>query len=338
MPLLLLALTGCTLIVQGTSQEVKFTSEPPGAEFIVAGQKGTTPVTLTLPKEDYRITFRRPGFRDGAFELKRSMSPYFVGSLLMGIIASTIDLATGAWQEFDTTEVHVALEALPGEVEQLKVSVTSDPAGAEILVGEVVYGRAPKDLFLPWLPEEREKKVTFRLDRHLSKTLALGRADRDLRGVLDPEPSMLAVGFVSKPEGAEVRVAGQLVGKTPVSSNVVWLPKEPPKPVEFTLPGHLPEKMELKSDQAELSVELKEVVVTVPLSLKVVPAGAKVSVDGKPVADLSKPVPLTWSLSVAKHTVTVSQPGYASKTVEVKWADAAQPLEIRLIPSLPGDR
>lgn len=338
LPLLLLAFTGCTLIVQGTTQEVTFTSEPVGAEFTVAGQKATTPATLTIPKDDYRIVFFRPGFRETSVDLKRNVSGWFVGSLLMGLIASTIDLATGAWREFETTEVHVVLEALPGGAESLKVSVSSDPPGAEILVGEAVYGRTPKDVFLPWLPEDREKKVTFRLERYETKTLALGRGDRELRGVLEAEPVTVAVRFVSKPAGAEVFVAGGLVGKTPVSANVTWRPKDEPKEVRVELAGHQPEKRSLGAEEREVSVELKELVETIPLALKLVPAGAKVSVDGKPVADATKPVPLAWSLSVSKHTLTVSQPGYATRTVEVRRPDAAGPLEVRLVPSLPGDR
>jgi hypothetical protein len=325
-------------MAQGKSQEVNFTSEPPGAEFTVAGQTATTPAKLLLPKEDYRIVFRRPGFREASFELKRSMSNWFIGSLILGVVASTIDLATGAWQEFDTTDIHVTLEALPGDVEELKVTIGSEPPGAEILIGEAVYGRTPKDLFLPWKKDEREKNVTFRLERYVAKTLALGRGDRDLRGVLEPEPVTFAVRFVSRPEGAEVRVDGKLAGKAPLSSNVVFRPQDPPKKVEFSLEGHQPEKRDLRADQKELTVELKEIVEIVPLALKVIPAGAKVSVDGKPVGDLSKPIPLGWSLSQATHKLTVSQPGYATRMVDVRRSEAASPLEIRLVPSLPGDR
>ena len=68
------ALSGCTLVVQGTSQSVTFTSEPPGATFTVAGQTATTPATLELPKDDYQIQFKRPGYEEASVDLKRKMS------------------------------------------------------------------------------------------------------------------------------------------------------------------------------------------------------------------------------------------------------------------------
>src|SRR5258706_14556611 len=86
----LLALSGCTLVMQGTSQSVTFTSEPPGATFSVAGLTATTPATLELPKDDYQIAFRRAGYEEASVDLKRKMSNWFIGSLVMGVIASSI--------------------------------------------------------------------------------------------------------------------------------------------------------------------------------------------------------------------------------------------------------
>src|SRR4029077_15368560 len=95
--LLVGTLCGCTLVVQGTHQPVTFTSEPTGASFTVAGQTATTPATLDLPKDDYQISFSYPGYEDASVDLRRKISNWFIGSVAMGVIASTIDLATGAW-------------------------------------------------------------------------------------------------------------------------------------------------------------------------------------------------------------------------------------------------
>src|SRR5258706_12401099 len=87
----LLALSGCTLLVQGTSQSVTFTSEPAGATFSVAGQTATTPATLELPKDDYQILFRHAGYEEASVELRRRMSAGFYGSPAMGVIPSAAD-------------------------------------------------------------------------------------------------------------------------------------------------------------------------------------------------------------------------------------------------------
>jgi hypothetical protein len=335
--LLLAALSGCTLVVQGTHQPVTFTSEPPGASFTVAGQTATTPATLDLPKDDYQISFHRAGYEDGSVELKRKMSTWFIGSIVMGVIASTIDLATGAWREFETTDVRVTLQPLPDTVVELPVAVSSEPPGAEIVIGGRSYGSTPRDLRLSWQPQEGEKELLFRLAGYAPKTAALLRRETSLRAVLEALPVVVTVRFGSKPEGAEVRVDGRPVGRTPLPVDLSWKPGDPPRSAAWSLPGYRPEKREITRDTTTLQVELQEVVEEIVLPLKIQPAGAKVLVDGVALPDGAKQVTLAWSLSKTKHTIVLSQPGYATKRLEVKREGAAAPLEVRLAPALPGN-
>jgi len=335
--LLLSALAGCTLVVQGTHQPVTFTSEPPGATFSVAGQTATTPATLDLPKDDYQISFRRAGYEDGSVELKRKMSNWFIGSIVMGVIASTIDLATGAWREFETTDVRITLQPLPDTVVELPVAVSSEPPGAEIVIAGRSYGGTPRDLRLSWQPKETEKEVLLRLPGYAPKTAALPRAERSLRAVLEALPILVTVTFGSRPEGAEVRVDGRPVGRTPIPVDLTWKPGDPPRSAEWTLEGHRPEKRDLTRDTKTVSVVLQEVVEEIVLPLKIQPAGAKILVDGVALPDGATKVTLAWSLSKTKHTIVLSQPGYATKTVELRRAAASAPLELRLAPALPGN-
>lgn len=334
---LIAALSSCTLVVQGTSQPVTFSSEPPGATFTVNGQTATTPATLELPKDDYQIAFRHPGYEDASFELRRKMSPWFVGSIFMGIIASSIDLATGAWKEFETTEVKVTLQALPDTVVEIAVTVSSEPPGADILIGDRSYGSTPRELRLSWQPNERDKTLRFRLAGYSEKTAALLRSEKTLTAALEALPVPVTVRFASKPPGAEVRVDGRPVGRTPIPVELTWKKGDKPRGAEWTLDGYRPEKRELTPETRELSVDLAEVVEEILLPLKIEPAGAKVLVDGVAFPEGTKQIPLAWSLSKTKHTIVLSQPGYSTKTVEVKRASAAQPLEVRLAPALPGN-
>jgi len=333
----LAALAGCTLVVQGTHQPVTFTSEPPGATFTVAGQTATTPATLDLPKDDYQISFRRPGYEDASVELKRGISNWFIGSIFMGVIASTIDLATGAWKEFETTDVKVTLQALPDTVIEIPVTVSSEPPGADIVIDKRSYGSTPRELRLSWQPAEREKEVTLRLGGYAPKTAALLRSEKTLAAALEALPVPVTVRLGSRPEGAEVRVDGRPVGRTPIPVDLTWKPGDKPRSAEWALDGYRPEKREITRETKELSVDLQEVVEEIVLPLKIEPAGAKVLVDGLALPDGDKTVKLAWSLSKTKHTVVLSQPGYSTKTVEVKRAAAAAPLEVRLAPALPGN-
>jgi hypothetical protein len=328
----LLALpVGCTLVVQGTSQDVLVKSEPPGAVVTVAGKTGVTPVTFNLPKEDHVLDVRREGYHDARIELGRHISPWFIGSIVMGVIASGADILAGSWKEFDQTELLVVLEPLPGTVEELAVDVASEPPGAEVLVGDVVYGRAPGQIRLPWPAGDPEKILTFRLAGYRPKTVALRRGEKKAGPVaLDPLPVRVATTFTSTPPGALVRVGARVVGRAPVTVDVEWLPVDGPRPVEFSLDGHHPETRELAPRQAELAASLREVVEEIALKVGAEPKGAKVTVDGVPAGEAPLEIRLAWSLSRPRHVIVVSHPGYATRRIEVLRADAAKPLDVRL--------
>jgi hypothetical protein len=336
---LLAALSGCTLIMQGTSQSVTFTSDPDGATVRVAGQTGTTPVTLELPKDDYQVTFHRAGFEDHSVDLRRKMSAWFFGSIAMGVIASTIDLASGAWKEFETTEINVTLQPLPDTVQELPVSVGSEPPGADILIANRSYGVTPRDLRLPWAPGDREKEVTLRLAGYVDKSVALLRSDKVLSAVLEPKPLAVTLRLSSKPDKAEVRIDGRLLpGKTPLTADLSWKLGDKPRSVEWTLEGYRTEKREITRDSKEFHVDFQEAVEDIVLPLKIEPAGAKVLVDGKALPEGARQVTLAWSLSTTKHVLILSQPGYATRSVEVLRAAAGTPLTVRLAPALPGNQ
>ena len=335
----LAALSGCTLIMQGTSQSVTFTSEPAGATVSVAGQTGVTPVTLELPKDDYQVAFKRAGYEDHSVELRRKISPWFIGSIAMGLVALSTDIATGAWKEFESTEINVTLQALPDSVQELPVRISSQPPGADILIEKRSYGITPKDLRLPWQPTEKEKEVVLRLDGYVDMPVALLRSEKQIGATLAPKPVAVTLKLSSKPDKAEIRIDGRLLpGRTPITTDLTWTLGDKPRMVEWTLDGYKPEKREITRDSKDLHVDFQEAVEEIVLPLRIEPAGAKVLVDGKPLPDGAKQVTLAWSLSTTKHVLVLSQPGYATRSVEVVRAAAAAPLTIRLAPALPGNQ
>ncbi len=334
--LALLALSGCALLVEGTSQEVSFTSQPPGAIFTVAGQSAVTPATLTVPKDDYAIVFTKPGYRPASVDLRRQMSGWFVGSIFLGVIASAVDLITGAWQRFQLEKVHVLLEPLPDTPLQLPLAVTSDPPGAEIRIDGVVHGTTPKDLQLVWRPTEPQKSVEFLLPGYRPRTVALAQEESRLHAVLVPEPRPVKVHVVSRPKDADIRVEGKPEGRTPRTIEVIWYPKSAPKPVELSLEGYHTARVDLRGpDQTDLVMELEEIVTEIPVALKVTPPGATVEVDGHSLGAAPARLALKWSVTQQRHVVRVSHPGYAARSIEVSRDEAGKPLEILLAPALP---
>jgi hypothetical protein len=329
-----LALLGaCTYVVQGTTQEVRVQSEPPGAEVTVAGQTKTAPATFQLEKTDQTVLVKREGYREKKVPLGLHISPWFWGSVGMGVIASVADIAAGSWMEFDQTELKVVLEALPGTAEELPVAVSSDPPGAEVLIAGVVYGRTPVELRLTWPPGEGEKTLAFRLPGYAEKSVALARPERRLAAVvLDPVPVRVPTVFTSVPAGAEVRLAGRLLGKTPLSADVEWGPRDAARAVEFSLEGYHVAKADLAPRKAELGASLREVVEELVLKVACEPRGAQILVDGVAAGEAPADLKLSWSVSRAKRVLTLSYPGYATKSVDVLRQDAAKPLQVRLVP------
>jgi hypothetical protein len=293
---------------------------------------------VSVPKNDYTITFQREGYKDVEFDLRRKLNPWFYGSIAMGLVAATIDMATGAWKEFNTTEVKVVLEPLPGRIQELQVLVTSVPEGAEILIGKVSYGKTPRNFALPWRTDEREKSIELKLAGYEPATFALLRTEKTLQRTLVPLPLPVTHQITSMPDKADVRVDGRPMGKTPIPVDLTWKVGDKPRVVEWSLDGYKTEKRDITRDTKALTVELQEVVEEILLPLKIEPAGAKILIDGVPLAGGSKEVKLAWSVSKTKHTLILSQPGYATKSVDVKRADAAKALEVRLAPALPGNQ
>lgn len=62
---MLLLLSGCATIFKGTSEEIRFGSEPQRAEVWVNGAKmGETPISFKLEsRKTYQIEFRKEGFK-----------------------------------------------------------------------------------------------------------------------------------------------------------------------------------------------------------------------------------------------------------------------------------
>jgi hypothetical protein len=106
-----LGTTGCASIISGTHQAVRFSSEPMGAMANASGYVTTTPGTLDLKTyHRYTVDFKLDGYHPATAVVGRSFNPWFLGNILLGgVIGMVVDLATGAFWQLDTDNVHVVL-------------------------------------------------------------------------------------------------------------------------------------------------------------------------------------------------------------------------------------
>ncbi len=120
-----LALSGCASIFNGTTQAITVSSVPDGATALVVNRagvtvhNGVTPLTLQVKRgagyfksEVYTITFAKEGFASTEVKLESTVSGWYIGNLLFGGLIGMIgvDPATGAMYVFPET-VSSALEA-----------------------------------------------------------------------------------------------------------------------------------------------------------------------------------------------------------------------------------
>jgi predicted pyridoxine 5'-phosphate oxidase superfamily flavin-nucleotide-binding protein len=326
-------LSGCALIAQGTSQDVTFTSDPPGALFTVAGRTEVTPATIALAKDAYEIVFMKEGYEDLPLSLGTRTSSYFYWSLV-SITGAIVDLAAGAWQEFETTEVHAVLKPMFEKAEMVAVQVTSEPPGAEVIIGEAIHGRTPLELKLGWMRADPEKSLTLQAAGFVPKTVALRRDATTLHVPLEPRPFIVLTTFTSEPEGAQVWLEGTLIGKAPLSHALEWLPDGAARKVEMKLEGYEDELLEVGPKTTALGGKMREAVETTSVRIVDAPPGASITVDGVAVAMAPAEIQLRWSKTVTEHVVAVSQPGYKPRTVTLRRADVRETLEMRLEPAL----
>lgn len=101
---ILVNFTGCATLFSGSKDEVELSSEPPGADVYINGQKrGTTPFSLMLKKgREYAIEFKKQGYDDKIFHMSYSLGAgWLILDILGGLIPVIVDAITGAWNGLD---------------------------------------------------------------------------------------------------------------------------------------------------------------------------------------------------------------------------------------------
>jgi hypothetical protein len=105
-------LSGCALLFKGDSARVTFNSNPQGASVLIDGNAiGLTPTEALLKtNRSYTITFRLAGQQERTYILNNRVGAlWIVLDVLGGLFPLIIDAATGAWYEFDETNINVSL-------------------------------------------------------------------------------------------------------------------------------------------------------------------------------------------------------------------------------------
>ncbi|MCB1844479.1 MAG: PEGA domain-containing protein [Halioglobus sp.] len=220
----------------------------------------------------------------------------------------------------DSQNVPVTLEALPG-----LLSITSEPAGASVIIDGEARGETPlTDLPVPM----GEYPLTVQAPRYRTVTQTLditGRGVRQSVG-LTLAPAWAVITLDSLPAGAQILVDGETQGSTPARLELL----EGERELQLQLPAHAPFAQTLSVTAGEAQDLGVITLARAPgeLVLESSPAGANVTLNG----EFQGQTPLTLALPPGRdHRLAVFKPGYQrhSETLRLP-AGASEKRQLRL--------
>lgn len=101
-------LSGCATIVHGTNEKFNVASTPTHASILIDGTRvGTTPKQIKLSRSDnHTMTLSLAGYQPETIRLKKSISGWFFGNILLGgLVGIAVDAADGAMYSLTPEEV-----------------------------------------------------------------------------------------------------------------------------------------------------------------------------------------------------------------------------------------
>jgi hypothetical protein len=113
--MLVLSISGCATIVDGTSQPVTINSEPNRAKVFINGvQVGVTPLTIQVKRSKTTVVMaKKDGYEEQQLPLQTKMNGYFWGNFVSGgVLGSTIDYASDAMVEYSPNMYFFSLEPI----------------------------------------------------------------------------------------------------------------------------------------------------------------------------------------------------------------------------------
>ncbi|HUC07688.1 MAG TPA: PEGA domain-containing protein, partial [Solirubrobacterales bacterium] len=284
---------------------VSLLSDPSGARVYLDEQRlGQTPYTGEVPPGAHKIMVELQGF------VKQEREVTF--------------------REGHDVELSFSLAPLPKDP---ALSIESVPAGATVTIDGKQRGVTP---WLGSLEAGRHQVVLKKAgQREIASDFEMpeGR-DMSLRLELPAAAANAAprLVVVSVPEGAKVKIDGAEVGETP------WAGPVKPGQHELSLSaaGFTPElrKVEAKANrEMEVSFALQRVPGPGKLIVATEPAGAEVSVDGKPAGAS----PITVEVQPGEHDIEASKAGFKSVAQKIS-VDHGQSASLRLALAPAGRR
>ncbi|MFB6230178.1 MAG: PEGA domain-containing protein [Salinibacter sp.] len=155
-------LVGCATLFSGTSDQIKFESEPSGAEVVIDGiERGTTPTTITVSRDinDKRVTLQKEGYSDKVFRLQKEFATVAILNLGNPLFWG-IDVLTGALFKYKPLRYNMELDPASSSIENSdseKYSTYRIETLRDESTGEVVLPETNKNVIV----HDRDQGVAY---------------------------------------------------------------------------------------------------------------------------------------------------------------------------------
>jgi len=273
-------------LLSARSLQIRIIAEAP-AEVSISG--------LALPFGDRYL------LRPGSYEVKVAAEGYHP-------LDTTVTVS-----DEDSQTVELEPVMLPG-----RLSIDSQPPGAEVQIDGQVVGRTP----LQGQPVEAgEHTILLQAERYLPREQSLAVTGRDLPQQLNLElaPAWADISIDSLPQGATILVDGESLGTTPATLEL--LAGERQLILQLARYADWQQTLEIEVGQAR-QLELVQLQPAAGvLNLASVPSGANVTLDG----EFQGQTPLALELRPDhEHRLAVFKPGYRRYNGTVELPAAGQ--------------
>jgi hypothetical protein len=121
-----LVLSSCATMMSGPRQAVKIDSVPQGArvftgvvsrrqgKMIRRTEVGVTPMTVSITRKDGVVELEKEGYLVTRVPMRKGTNLWFLGNfLLTSSVSTSVDLSTGAYNEYDPDQYVVELQPQP---------------------------------------------------------------------------------------------------------------------------------------------------------------------------------------------------------------------------------
>ncbi|MEK6542647.1 MAG: translation initiation factor 2 [Pseudomonadota bacterium] len=150
-------LSGCATIINGTSQDVDFNSDPAGAIIeLQSGQNCVTPCTFSMRRgDDAEVHINKPGFAPVSVYIQSRLGGSTFGNIILGGgIGAVVDGSNGASNHLYPNPVYVRLVPVGSSEEPVlldkdgvviaTVAAHNAEVGEDVREGIAGQGNAPR--------------------------------------------------------------------------------------------------------------------------------------------------------------------------------------------------